>query len=436
MTPEQPPISGSPQETLPAVPAPVAARPLDLWSDSPAQGGWYDGPLRQSASRTGSGLNAGMFLRWKWTIVLVFLTVSGIAIPCIWKFITPLYTARAAVYVSPRVSRLIYDTEENGVVPLYHQYMNTQAQIIKSPEVLKAVLDAPGVSKTRWLQAPKRPLWGEPPSDTDRLKDALMVTGSKQSEVISVTFTAESPEDAKTIVEEVVSQYDSFYRKMESDADGVKRKELEKRVKELDTKIGDSQKDLSDLSIKLGTLTPEELRSQQSTILGELESKHAEVERQLELAKYDLEDLATPDATAQPTDAQDGDVRANVSAPSGYADDAQWRLLNQTLRAREHELKLAELQFGSAHLKIAQLNADVQHARSLLQEREAQLDAGAGIVTLAGPGDHGIQSRADLERRVRRLGKERDLLWEGVVDQRERVDKASADANELARISA
>ena len=85
--------------------------------------------------------NLERVLRFKWTIVLAFVLVAAPAVTAIWMFTVPKYTAKGEIRVRPIIPQLVFRTEDNGAIPFYQSYLNTQVAVMRSPAVLDKVLD-------------------------------------------------------------------------------------------------------------------------------------------------------------------------------------------------------------------------------------------------------------------------------------------------------
>ena len=79
----------------------------------------------------------------RWHIVLItFLIICTIGIPAVWLLIKPTYAANAAIRVAPIIPSILFsDKDSEGVIPMYNNFMNTQADLIKSDQILQRVAD-------------------------------------------------------------------------------------------------------------------------------------------------------------------------------------------------------------------------------------------------------------------------------------------------------
>ena len=93
-------------------------------------------------------------LRYKWTLLLIFVLISAPMIFVVWTHVVPLYIAKAEVRIRPIIPRLVFQTDENGRIPFYGSFVNTQVSIMKSPTILQRVLDQQKVRDTQWYKNP------------------------------------------------------------------------------------------------------------------------------------------------------------------------------------------------------------------------------------------------------------------------------------------
>ena len=157
--------------------------------------------------------------------IAVFILMTASAIALVWICIVPVYQAKSEVRVRPVIPRLVFQTDRNGLIPFYDAYVSTQVSIMKSPTILQRVLDQPEVQQTLWYKNPpksiKQRLGSDPVPLLERLRDALKVQPRVRTEIIDITFTDPSAQDAKVIVNTVLHQYRQYIGK-KSDEDEAK----------------------------------------------------------------------------------------------------------------------------------------------------------------------------------------------------------------------
>jgi capsular exopolysaccharide synthesis family protein len=336
---------------------------------------WSEGGIASSgSSNSGAAANpfrVRMLLRYKWSILAVSMLVAAPAIAAIWVFIAPQYEATTAVRVSPVIPRLVFKTDDNGLIPLYQSFVNTQVSLICSPMVLERALEQDAVKKTGWYREKPRLAIGTPPTRLEQLRKCLSVKPRPNTEIIDVSMTYEDP-NAATIVNAIVNQYLKYIEERTDGTGSQLLKQLTDEHRALKEELDARLKSITELRRSLGTGDPHELVSKMRVRLDATEARLDELKRDLEIAmrqKKRLEERAAK--------RQDGKA-STASRPTreqDYEGDAEWRRLHLNVAKAQHEVGMALLQFGEQHPRIVELNGGVRLAEQLLREREAQLDA-------------------------------------------------------------
>jgi len=253
-------------------------------SGGPVAGGGQEllaGRLEPAGGRSTSKGRSLLAPLWqaKWTVLLVAVLVAAPAIAATWLLVVPEYRARAEVRVRPIMPRLVFRTENSGLIPLYQSFMNTQVSIIRNPTVLQRVLEQPDVQATSWyrhLRADgqarswyrrprallRRIAPPSPGADIERLQKALEVRARPRTEVIDISFTAENPADASIVTNAVLDQYVRYISDATDKTEKVILEQLTEEYNRLKGQIGSDEQTLADLREQLGTATPDELISQ------------------------------------------------------------------------------------------------------------------------------------------------------------------------------
>ena len=327
-----------------------------------------------------AGISLAMFLRAKWWIMSVFLLVAGAAVPLVWMFVTPEYRARASIRISPVVSRIVFATEDNGIVPLYQSFVNTQVSVILGSVVLKRVLDREDIRQSAWYSEPAKVFMGTKMSKLERLRGSLTVTPRRSTELIDVSIVTNDSTDAKLIVDAVVDSYKTYTDETLRQND-IRR--LETLIRERDT----LQKEVDGLIATkyrltkiLGTADPETYRAQLSALLSELRAEKEALQR-----KRSIEEWAETKTASLESDGETvADATPDEDVPTmdpvqqarmkRYSRDAEWRGLNMSVEASKSELSVSMDRYGELHPRIRQLTAGVELAERLRHEREYQLD--------------------------------------------------------------
>jgi len=399
------------------------------------------GPVPASSAGPSHALSVSMLLRSKWLMLGIFLLVSAATIPLIWLFIKPTYQATATVRISPVVHRIVFETEDNAKLmgSLYASFLNTQVPIIQSRTVLERVLDRADVKATTWYQARPRTLrtllGSSPPTHLERLTNDLSVAPRPRTELIDVSLATVVAKDASVIVSAVVEEYMRLTNEMIRKTDLQRFETLANEQRTLRKDIDGLVATKFNLSQGLGTIDPEQLRSQLATHLIVAESEYEKLKREYAMTQSELESrLSVADEHEDEGGASGTEADEAVRR---YADDVEWRKLKADLGNARHELDLARQRYGESHPRIKQLLASVEHAEQHLREREEQFAAHWGdVAPPIGPipeGDLALLDRAALERLASRQDKVLQLLRGEVERQRARVAEAGQIAKQIAQ---
>ena len=349
---------------------PVAKRPVSV-VDATLLPNQYMGMGPRQAGPSATDLLISI-LRFKWTILVVFILVAALMIAAIWTQVVPKYQARAEVRVRPIIPRLVFRTDENGMIPLYSQYVNTQVSIIRGLTICQRVLDRKEVQDTQWYKNPqqslKERLRGIQTTPTERLRDTLSVRPRSRTELIDVSFTDPSVKDAKLIVDAVLDEYIK-YNEETSDKDKViLRQQLEEQYRSLLTEIQSLERNAAKLSEEIGTETPQELVLSKRLRLDDTQASLKKLQQRIaileRMAKPAITDDSNNVAEVTPTDSNETQLK--------YYMDAEWSRLYANVRAIRHKIKNSIR--THKHPDMVRDVNDLKFADESLKLREAQLD--------------------------------------------------------------
>lgn len=310
-------------------------------------------------------------LRYKWTLVLVAAVVSAPIIAVIWTQIMPEYTARAEVRVRPIIPRLVFRTDDNGAIPFYESFVNTQVSVMRSLTVLQRVLDQEQVQQTEWYKNTAKTLLQQVRGDStppiERLRRSLSVRPRSRTEIIDVSFTDTSARDAKLIVDTVLNEYLKHTGEATNAEDEKLYRQLVDQYKSLESEIQGREKVCAELRKSLETQTPEELISSKRVRLDAVQARLSELRSNVDLLEWEAAQIAGTDSNGVSTPSVD-----TVDKRPEYYEDAEWRRLYFDVRAIQHQM--ANSVYKPNHPDSLQLAKDLDFAKELLGEREVQLN--------------------------------------------------------------
>jgi len=356
-------------------------------------------------------------LRFKWTILIVFVLVAAPAIAAIWTQVAPKYKAQAEVRVRPIIPYLVFKTEDSGMIPLYDSFVNTQVAIIKSSAVLQRALDRPDVRQTQWYKNPPKSLpqrlQGNPPDlPIERLGDNISVRPRKETELIDVSFIDYSAKDAKIIVDAVLEEYIKYIEEKSDEDENMLDRQLSDQYTSLQKQIQGQETYIASLRETLGTQDPMELISSKRAHLDETQARLAELQQRIYILEWEIKQ-----ALANDSNEVDGGI---TERQLNYHEDAEWRRLDANVRTIRHNIETSILTPKHPNAVLAQ--KDLAFAEESLKLREEQLDelwrdqpknedgTPITITGVNGPGDK--VEMASLEHQLERAKQEEKLLSE------------------------
>ncbi len=366
-------------------------------------------------------------LRRKWLIIGVFVLVSAVTVPLIWIMVIPTYRATAVVRITPVLNPILFKSEKTGAIPFYTSYVNTQVSIIRSPTVLERVLDRPEVRETSWYKGLGASLLGDSSTPLEALQRTLAALPRRGTELIDISVNDRNPNDAKEVVNVVVAEYKKLNDEIHKASDVTLFETLTRERDQLQMTINGLIETKFNISSQLGTVAPEELRSQLSMQLSHLEGQRDKLTRELKMVQWQLGQV--PAAATMP--AGDGEPG---SVEQLYAHDQEWRALDRNLEEIDHQLELARRKFGEEHPTIEDLLSRRDYCRRLRDKREAQLgDDWESVLGQLTTMPEGTTPRAALEHLVAKKRQEIELLEQEIEHQGAKVAQAGEIAQEIAR---
>jgi capsular exopolysaccharide synthesis family protein len=352
-----------------------------------------------------SGLIVAVLRRW-YIAVLVFLVMCVIGIPAIWLLLEPRYDVTGAIRVAPILANILTGEADKGEISNYQSFMNTQAKMIVSPQVVQRVADdlankhltffedqitGIGARLRRRIENSK-----VKPDPANILKQAIydgIITPSsaRNSELVEVTMTGDNPEEAKKIVDAFIQAY--MLVEVSSSLQGRDQQltVLENERKVLTDKLESQREAIRQLGQEYGSVT---LTGRQDMMLGRVSSLLAE-QTKVEARRMGLE--------------------------------TQIKLLE--------EKKPSSLPDELMRMREEYINSDVTVLELTKQMAQMEQDAMLSRLTMV-PGNPMLQQKEDFVKTFQtRLDEKREEVGKK-VDERmsKQVDKVNADRLANARL--
>jgi succinoglycan biosynthesis transport protein ExoP len=180
----------------------------------------YEMPA-EPGSASMSDLIAAALRRW-YIAVIIFVGICVIGIPALWLLAEPKYAVTGAIRVAPILSNIVTGEAERGEISNYQSFMNTQATMITSPQVIQRVADDLSGKHLAFFEDSaegigaklRRRMEGNnmKPNPANILKQAVydkIITSKaeRNTELVEITMTSDNPEEAKKIVDAFIQAY-------------------------------------------------------------------------------------------------------------------------------------------------------------------------------------------------------------------------------------
>ncbi len=297
-------------------------------------------------------------------VLVVFVLVAAPAIAIIWTQIVPKYQAKAQIRVRPIIPRLVFRTEDNGMIPLYDSFMNTQVSIIRSQSVLQRVLDRKEVLDTQWFKKPQQSLverlLGNPTTAMERLMGTLSVRPRSRTELIDLSFIDPRAKDAKVILDAVLEEYIQYIGEKTNAEEDKLYQQLNDQYRSLQNQIQAQENLCARLSKSLGTGTPLELVSSKRLRLEGTQARLSDLRQRIALLEWEAKKAVA------------GDINMAIEKQPKYHVDTEWRERDIEVRTIRHHIATSELE--PSNPDIIRVQKDLKFAEELLKLRETQLD--------------------------------------------------------------
>jgi capsular exopolysaccharide synthesis family protein len=352
-----------------------------------------------------SGLITAVLRRW-YIAVLVFLVMCAIGIPAIWLLLEPRYDVTSAIRVAPILSNILTGEADKGEISNYQSFMNTQADMVISPQVIQRVADDLANKHLAFFEDQITGIGAKlrsrmegskvKPDQANILKQAIydgIITSvaEKNSELVKVTITSNNPEEAKKIVDAFIQAYMLVEVSNSLQGRDQQLTVLENEQKVLTDKLESQREAIRQLGQEYGSVS---LTGRQEMMLGRVSSLLAE-QTKVEAKRMGLE--------------------------------AQIKLLE--------EKKPSSLPDELMKMREEYINSDIVAQELTKQLAQLEQDAILSTQTMV-PGNPLLQQKEDFVKTFQtRLDEKREEVGKKFDEQMSKqVDKASADGLANARL--
>ncbi len=324
---------------------------LPDWQDDVRAG--RDEPQQQNLWHLVTDRMAG---RWKYAVPLAILLAGGLAFAG-YHSTEPKYESSGIIRVAPRIAPVMRETPETGVMPFYTQFVQSQAQLLQSHRVLDRAVQSLDLSQFPWQDR------------EEALRDIrrhLSARADRQSELISVTFQADSGRIAQEVLNAVLTAYDELYGSVEGEDVRRKMQALNTNRSEQRNRLSQVRNEIQDLIASTGYAVHSfsNLIEQRASLIFEYEAELRQLRHQLEVER-DLNPEVDPEGAET---ASETDRAADDFVPS----EEQLRQFDPELERLFRLREDAQYAFEEAQQRFTERHYDYRQAQRRLERREEQ----------------------------------------------------------------
>jgi len=335
----------------------------------------------ESDSQSTSNLIIAILRRWYIVLLVVFIMLA-IGIPAIWFFIEPLYDVTGAIRVAPILTNIITGEADRGEISNYQSFMNTEAEMITSSQVVERVVDDLEDKNLVFFES-------KPANFVAKLKRAIKNTNTKsglvdilkraisagiitavsdrQREFIRVNMKSTNPQEAQEIIDAFIKAYMAVVVSSSTQDQDRRLTVLENERKVLAEKLQRQRQTITQLAQEYGTVA---LDGRQDMMLQRVASLLAELTR-IEARRINLEaQVQLLNQTNEQTIAPDQLLRMRQEYINN---DPTLQVLTENIAQLDQEFIVARQSLASTNPELKRRDELLQALRARLEERKQEV---------------------------------------------------------------
>ncbi len=220
----------------------------------------------------------------------------------------PEYASEAIIRVAPVLPKVLYENEQNAMMPMFDSFIQTQISLVKSRRVVEEAIGG-----ATWKDAGGKASL----EDIVEFMKNITVTSPKGSQLIFVSCENKLPKLAEAAAKSLVEAYLDIYGDIDTTTSGERLEALEKRIIDLNAQMVEIETRISNIATEFGS---ENLGEMHAFALSRLQ----ELETELESAKIDL---ATAEALGKSSSTTKSDDTSSLSVEQIAATDPRMQQL-------------------------------------------------------------------------------------------------------------
>jgi len=229
----------------------------------------------------------------RWRIVLItFLSICAVGIPAIWLLGKSVYESTAAIRVAPIIPSILFgDKNSEGVIPMYDNFKNTQANLITSEQVLQRVADDLADKNLTFFEKPNNIKIGQKDRLVGKQNPALItaikemvvegdlrVMPENRSELIKISMKGTNPGEMAQVVDAFVRAYMSIVVDEETKGGDQSLTILENEARTLSNKLEKQQQVINQMAQEYGTSALDEYHQMMFQRVAALQTELTKIE--------------------------------------------------------------------------------------------------------------------------------------------------------------
>ncbi|MEX0885581.1 MAG: AAA family ATPase [Phycisphaeraceae bacterium] len=319
--------------------------------------------------------------RYHWAILLGMIGFAAGGYGAV-QLYEPEYRSQALLHFAPVIPRVLYNTDETGVMPRFDAHLQSQAAFLRQGRTVTRAMESP-----TWQPFSN----GMSPIEIQAFEDALSVRVNQ--ELMYVGFDDRNPRRARAGVQAVVDAFRDLYDDQHSRDDPERIAILEERRSALNNRIRNQRTRIESLTGEFGS--PQALEQMYNHRLSET----ARLESQLQDLHLKLAAIASVREMLADQRGEDGAIDPGSLSPEEIAQfDPQIRHLLERRRNMVEMRDRLDAGLGPLHPRTRSADTDLEVLDARLQEAVEQFLHSFDGDELATRADQGLIGRDDLRR--------------------------------------
>ena len=305
-----------------------------------------------------------MRTRYRATFILVFVVAPLAAAVLIAAKAPRMHETAAVVQINRDACWRADDPDARLTLAEYDVLFETQMEKMRSDKLLKRVAKREDVQGSEWL---KQAASGDVDKAVDQLRRGLTLRRRGNSEMLEVSFRTSRPDELQMIADGLAIEMSEMIRDQVERERLLVLEQVGKLAKALEHEIAG----LTDLRAAMTSrMGPPEWAQAQDDRMAELQSRSQRLAQDLELAEWEIDRLTS--TTTQPSTSSSKAYASRMT--NRYAEDAEWRKLNDMLETTKRRVESMQGRFGPDNPRLQEAVESMELAEMELSMREMQLD--------------------------------------------------------------